>query len=106
MIGKIDKQGLEEALRTNGKPIVVDFITDWCPYCKQLAPVLEEIAGEYINDIEVYTVNIEEHPDIAERYDVMTVPSVFIFRNGEIKGKAVNPWPKEALIQFIFQGGS
>ena len=102
MVRKLDEQGFEEALRTSGKPVVVDFTTDWCPYCKRLAPIIEEIAGEQGNKIAVCSVDIDDCPDIAERYDIMTVPTVFVFLDGEIKGHAVNPQTKEALLALIF----
>ena len=102
MITKIDKQGFEEALRSDGKPIVVDFATDWCPYCKKLTPILGKIADEHADEIAVYYVNTDEQPDLAEQYDIMTVPTVFVFKNGETMGSAVNPRTREALLKLIF----
>ena len=102
MIRKLDKLGFEAALQTKNKPIVVDFITDWCPYCKRLSSIIEEIAAEQANEIEVYYVNTDDHPEIAEQYGIMAVPSVFVFLNGEIKGSVVNPPTKDALLKLIF----
>ena len=102
MVKKLDKQGFEEALKTGDKPVVVDFATDWCPYCKQLAPVIEEVAGEYKDKIDVYYVNTDDDPDVAEKYDIMTIPSVFVFSKGEVAASAVNPRTKEALLKLIF----
>ena len=106
MLQKLGKEEFEQALKTNGKLVVVDFMTEWCPYCKMLAPLMEDIAGEHINDIAVYRVDIDEVPDIGERYDIMTVPTVFVFRDGEVKGSAVNPRTKEALYRLIFLYGT
>ncbi|MCL2163145.1 MAG: thioredoxin family protein [Oscillospiraceae bacterium] len=102
MVIKLDNKGFDELLQTSEKPIVVDFTADWCPYCKRLAPIIEEIAVEHANEIEVYYVNTDEQPDIAERYDVMTIPTIYVFQNGETKGSAVNPPTKQALLQLIF----
>jgi len=102
MITKIDKQGFEDALRTEGKPVVVDFATDWCPYCKKLTPILEKIADEHANEIDVYYLNTDEQPDVADQYDIMTVPTVFVFKDGETKSSAVNPRTREALLKLIF----
>ena len=101
MVKKLDGQGFEEALRINEKLVVVDFATDWCPYCKRLAPIIEELAAERENEIEVYYVNTDEQPDIAERYDIMSVPTVLVFQNGEVKKSAVNPQTKDALLKLI-----
>ena len=103
MVKKLDDQGFKEALQTNGKPVVVDFATDWCPYCKMLAPIIEEIAEQHADKIDVYYVNTDDCPDIADQYDIMTVPTVYVFFNGEIMGHAVNPRTKEALLELIFK---
>ena len=102
MIVKVDKQGFDEALQTNGIPIVVEFSTTWCPYCKRLAPIVEQIAAEQKDTIKVYYVDTDEEPELAEQYDIMTVPSVFVFLNGEIKNSSVNPRTKEAVLELIF----
>ena len=105
MITKIDRQGFDTALQTEGKPVVVDFATDWCPYCIRLTPVLEKIADEYANEIDVYYVNTDEQEELAEQYDIMTVPTVFVFKNGETAGSAVNPRTRDALLKLIFNKG-
>jgi len=102
MVKKLDGKGFDEVLQAKDSLIVVDFTTDWCPYCKKLAPVIEQIAGEYGDKIEVYFVNTDEQPELAERYDIMTIPSVFVFQNGEVLNSAVNPRGKEAVIDLIF----
>ena len=101
MVKKIDQQGFDEALMTVGKPIVVDFATEWCPYCKKLKPVLDEIAAEYGDKVDVYYVDTDEEEALSERYDVMTVPSVFVFLNGEEIGSVVNPRSKESILNLI-----
>ena len=103
MVRTLDKQGFEEALQTRGKLVVVDFATDWCPYCKRLAPIIEEISDEHSNEIEVYYVDTDDQPDISDRYDIMTVPTVYVFTDGEIKGHAVNPRTKDAVLDLIFK---
>ncbi|MCL2152585.1 MAG: thioredoxin family protein [Oscillospiraceae bacterium] len=103
MIENLDKQGFEALMQTSGKRIVVVFTADWCPYCKRLAPIMEEIAVEYTSEIEVYNVNTDEHPDLAARYNIMSIPTVFVFTGGEVKGSAVNPRTKKALLKLIFE---
>ena len=103
MIKTLNKRGFEEALQTKGKPIVVNFTADWCPYCKQLAPIIEEIALEHTDEIEVYYVDTDDLPDVAEYYDIMAIPTVFVFQDGKVKASAVNPRTKQALSQLIFK---
>ena len=103
MIKNIDKQGFAEAIGRTDKRIVVAFKADWCPYCRRIAPVLEELSGEYSNEIEIYNVDIDDNPDLAEQYDVMTIPTVFVYMSGEEIGSAVNPGTKKAIIDLIFQ---
>ena len=104
MVEIIDGQDLEEALQTDGKPIVVYFATDWCPYCIRLEPIIDEISREHAGAIEVYYINADDHPDLAEQYDIMTVPTVFVFMDGEIAGISANPRTKDALLKLVFQG--
>ena len=102
MVKKIDKLGFEEALRTVGKPVVVNFSTDWCPFCKRLAPIIEEIADERNDEIDVYYIDTDAHEDVADQYEVMTVPTVFVFVDGKAIRSAVNPKTKEAVLKLIF----
>ena len=103
MIKSLNKQGFEEAIGRTDKRIVVAFKADWCPYCRRIAPVLEELSDEYSDEIEIYNVDIDDNPDMAEQYDVMTIPTVFVFKSGEEMGSAVNPGTKNAIIDLIFQ---
>ncbi|MCL2045059.1 MAG: thioredoxin family protein [Oscillospiraceae bacterium] len=100
MIKTLDSNSFEDALRSN-KTIVVDFMTDWCPYCKLLSPILEEVAQEHSNEIEVYYLNTDDHPDIADKYEIMAVPTVFVFSEGDVIANAVNPRTKDALLDLV-----
>ena len=102
MLRELDKQGFEEAMRIVDKPVVVNFSTDWCPYCKQLAPIIEEIAEEHADEIDVYYLDTDAHEDISDRFEVMTVPTVFVFINGKAARSAVNPRTKAAVLKLIF----
>ena len=102
MVKALDKESFSEAILAMEKPAVVNFSTAWCPYCKLLAPILEEVAAEHANEIDVYYVDIDDFEEIGDRYDVMTVPSVFVFQNGEVKRSAVNPRNKKAVLDLIF----
>ena len=102
MVAKLDKDGFDEVLHAGNIPAVVDFMAPWCPYCKRLSPLIEEIAASNPGKIDVFYVDIDEQPELAERYEVMTIPTVFVFENGEARGSIVNPKTKESLLQLIF----
>ena len=97
----LDEQSLADVMMSNGRPFAVVFTAIWCPYCKRLAPIIEEIANEQKDTLDIYNIDIDDHPDIADRYDVMTIPTVYMIKDGEVVGNVVNPGTKEAVLALI-----
>lgn len=83
------------------QPVLVDFWAEWCGPCKMVAPVLEEIAGEYGDKITVVKVNIDENPQIARQYQIMSIPTMSVFKGGEIVKSIVGAKPKAALLRDL-----
>ncbi len=79
------------------KPVIVDFWAEWCAPCHLVAPVLEEIAHEREGELRVVKVNIDEQPELAQRYGVMSIPTIVLFRDGEPAAAAVGAQPKRSL---------
>ena len=79
------------------KPVLVDFYDDWCGPCKTMAPVVEALAAEYEGKAVVGKLNVDEASDIAGRYGVMSIPTLLIFKNGDLRKKFVGVTPKQSL---------
>jgi thioredoxin 1 len=89
-----------DVLQADG-PVLVDFWAEWCGPCRQVSPVLEEIAGEYADKITVAKVNIDENPEIARRYQIMSIPTMSVFAGGEVVKSIVGAKPKAALLRDL-----
>jgi len=79
-----DKNFESEVLQSN-QPVLVDFYADWCGPCKMIAPTLEEIAGEQAGRAKIGKLNVDQYPDIAQRYDVQALPTLLYFRDGGVR---------------------
>lgn len=90
----------KEVLESN-IPVLVDFWAGWCGPCKMLAPTIEEIAKEYEGKVKVGKVNIDEFAPLAIKYGVASIPTVILFKDGQVVDKSVGFVPKTALVEMI-----
>ena len=83
------------------KPVLVDFWAEWCGPCKMVAPVLEEIAGENADKLNVVKLNIDENPGAARDYSIMSIPTMAVFQGGKIVKQIVGAKPKAAILKDL-----
>jgi thioredoxin 1 len=83
------------------KPVVVDFWAEWCGPCKTIAPHLEDLASEMGDEVQVIKVNIDENPETPTKYGVRGIPTLMLFKNGEVAATKVGALPKSKLIEWV-----
>ena len=87
----------------SSQPVVVDFWAEWCGPCKMIAPVLEEIAREQSGKITIGKLNVDDNPDTARRYEVMSIPTLMVFNNGSLEKRLVGARSKGQLMAELAQ---
>ena len=83
------------------EPVVVDFWAEWCGPCRMIAPALEEIAGSLNGKVKIVKLNVDESPKTAQKYGIMSIPTLMLFKNGEMTSRQVGAAPKQKLEQWI-----
>jgi thioredoxin 1 len=82
-------------------PIVIDFWAEWCGPCKMVAPVLDEISSEQVGKLQIAKLNVDENPNVAMRYGVQSIPTMLVFKNGELVDRIVGAMPKGRLMDKL-----
>ena len=91
----------DENVKGSDVPVLVDFWAEWCGPCKMITPVLEEIADEQAGKVRIAKLNIDDNLDVTRRFDVMSIPTLILFKDGEPAARLIGAKPKVALLEEI-----
>jgi len=100
-VAKVSDADFEAQVLKATEPVVVDFWAEWCGPCKMIAPALEEIAGSLNGKVKIVKLNVDESPATAQKYGIMSIPTLMMFKNGELASRQVGAAPKQKLEQWI-----
>lgn len=84
-------------------PVLIDFWAPWCGPCRAIAPLVEELAGEYAGKVKIAKMNVDDNPQVPSRYGVRSIPNLLLFKGGQVKDQIVGAVPKSTLVKAINQ---
>jgi thioredoxin 1 len=101
-VAELTADNFDDALSASaGTPMLVDFWAEWCGPCKAIAPILDEIAGEQEGKVTIAKINVDDHQSIGMRYQVMSLPTMLLFENGEITKRITGGKSKSQILEEI-----
>jgi thioredoxin 1 len=100
-VGKVSDATFESEVLKATSPVVVDFWAEWCGPCRMIAPALEEIAGSLGEKVKIVKLNVDENPQTAAKYNIQSIPTLMIFKNGSLSSRQIGAAPKQKLEQWI-----
>jgi thioredoxin 1 len=102
---KVTDESFDHDVLQASQPVLVDFWAEWCGPCKQIAPALEQIAEEFAGKVTVAKLNIEESPTTPSRYGVRGIPTMMLFKGGQMASMKVGAMPKQKIIEWLTEAG-
>jgi thioredoxin 1 len=98
---KVTDETFEADVLKNDKPVLVDYWAEWCGPCKMVAPVLEAIAEEYGDKLDIVKLNVDDNPKVTQKYGILNIPTLGVFKNGEVVKELVGARSKSALLREL-----
>ncbi|MFG1296316.1 MULTISPECIES: thioredoxin [Xanthobacter] len=100
-VEKVTDQNFETDVLNSSAPVIVDFWAEWCGPCRMVAPILDEVSGELAGKVRIVKLNVDENPQTASKYGIMSIPTLLMFKDGKIASRQVGAAPKAKLVQWI-----
>ncbi len=101
MVAPVSDKSFQADVIQSKEPVLVDFWAEWCGPCRAVAPVLEEVAGELKGKLKIVKLNVDENPETAAKYGIQSIPTLMIFKNGEMASRQIGAAPKAKIVQWI-----
>ncbi|MFO0986171.1 MAG: thioredoxin TrxA [Alphaproteobacteria bacterium] len=98
---KVTDASFDSDVLKSGKPVLVDFWAEWCGPCRAIAPALEDMAGDLKEKLTIAKINIDENPTTPQKYNVRGIPTLILFRNGQVAAMKVGALPKNKLYEWV-----
>jgi thioredoxin 1 len=100
-IAHISDTSFEQDVLKAARPVLIDFWAEWCGPCKAITPMLNELAEEYRDKVTIVKLNVDENPKISQRFNVRSIPTLILFKNGQVEGQKVGAPRKSDLVAFL-----
>jgi len=101
MVAPVSDKSFQADVLQSKEPVLVDFWAEWCGPCRTVATVLEEVAGELKGRLKIVKLNVDENPETAAKYGIQSIPTLMIFKNGEMASRQIGAAPKAKIVQWI-----
>lgn len=99
-VKEISKGDFESEVLKSSKPVLVDFFATWCGPCKMVSPIIDELSDEH-DEFKFFKVNVDKEAELANEYNVMSIPNFVVFKNGEVSNQSVGALPKDAILELF-----